>query len=104
MDLRRTGRFRRMASAGLAPLVAGALLVAMPVSARATITPDSVGQQIAGAINATGASVTGSFTANPNSNADAFSTTSLATFPTDGGSYGILTTGTASSASNAPQS
>ncbi len=81
-----------------------AAVVARSSPAQATISPSSA-SAIAGAITVDPTVVTGaSFVSKPPSGTpDAVSTTPLESFPTDGSSYGILTTGDATLASQ-PQS
>ena len=97
---------RRLGTFLSALLVFGATSLAGGVPADAAITASSTAQQIATAISAT-ANVTGTFVSKPPSgtpDAVADSGSALAGFPTDGTSYGILTTGDANQAANAPQS
>jgi hypothetical protein len=97
---------RRLGTFLSALLVFGATSLTGGVPADAAITPSSTAQQIATAISTTG-NVTGTFVTKPPSgtpDAVADSASALAGFPTDGTSYGILTTGDASQAANAPQS
>jgi hypothetical protein len=97
---------RRLGTFLSALLVFGATSLAGGVPADAAITASSTAQQIATAISTT-ASVTGTFVSKPPSgtpDAVADSGSTLTAFPTDGTSYGILTTGDANQAANAPQS
>jgi hypothetical protein len=101
---------RKFGTALSALLVFGATFMAGGVPADAAITPTSTATQIANAISATGGTVTGTFVSKPPSGTpDAVGdlvppSSALAAFPTDGSSYGILTTGDATQAANAPQS
>jgi hypothetical protein len=105
MRYRRSVRPRRAAGALLAFATIGALVGAMGLPAQAVINPSSTAQQIADAINSTGTTATGTFTAKPPSGTpDAVSDSSLAAFPTDGSNYGILTTGDANLADDANSS
>jgi hypothetical protein len=97
---------RRLGTFLSALLVFGATSLTGGVPADAAITPSSTAQQIATAISTTG-NVTGTFVSKPPSgtpDAVADSGSALTPFPTHGTSYGILTTGDASQAANAPQS
>ncbi|HEV8420848.1 MAG TPA: hypothetical protein VGR13_05790, partial [Actinomycetota bacterium] len=87
-------------------VIAGLLNVAVLTGpAQATIDPGSTAQQVADAINSTGGAVTGTFqTKPPSGNPDAVSDSSLASFPTDGSNYGILTTGDANLADDSNSS
>ncbi|HYG71350.1 MAG TPA: choice-of-anchor L domain-containing protein, partial [Actinomycetota bacterium] len=88
-------------SLGALALFAATVLVGVP--AQAAITTSSTAQDIAIALNGTGASVTGTFTAKPPSGApSAVADTALASFPTHGPSYAILSTGNAAHATSLP--
>ncbi|HEV8420765.1 MAG TPA: choice-of-anchor L domain-containing protein, partial [Actinomycetota bacterium] len=87
-------------------VIAGLLNVAVLAGpAQAAIDPGATAQQVADAINSTGGAVTGTFqTKPPSGNPDAVSDSSLASFPTDGSNYGILTTGDANLADDSNSS
>jgi uncharacterized repeat protein (TIGR01451 family) len=90
------------------PFVVLATLVLAPTAARAAITPSSNAGDLAAAIATASATPTGSaFDMVPGGTPNGVSDSALAGFPTDGTTFGILTTGDvnlADDANNAPDS
>jgi hypothetical protein len=81
----------------LVTMLAGLVLTSLVPAARATITPSGA-LQIAQAIASPSANVTGaSFVSQPGGTPNGVSTTALTGFPTDGSSFGVLTTGNVNS-------
>src|SRR5436190_22640188 len=75
------------------------VLTGLTPAAQATITPSSNALTIAQAIASPSANVTGAeFVAQPGGTPDGVSTTALTGFPTEGASFGLLTSGNVSSA------
>jgi uncharacterized repeat protein (TIGR01451 family) len=90
-DSPRIRNFRRLRfAAGIALLVA---LFSVTSAAQATITPTSTASDLASAVVNDPAVVTGASFVAATGTPNAVSTTSLTSFPTDGLSYAILTTG-----------
>jgi hypothetical protein len=99
-----TTRIRRPLQALLSASIVASLLALLPgPAAAADLTSASA---LATAIASNAGQVAGaSFVSKPpNGTPDLVSSSALATFPTDGGTYAILTTGDATKAGNAPQS
>src|SRR5215471_5537605 len=79
-------------------VLAGLVVAVLTAGAQATITPSSNAPTVAQAIASQSADVTGaSFVAQPGGTPDGVSTTPLTGFPTDGSSFGVLTSGNVNS-------